>query len=190
MIRSSKLSVFEVVFIAVVSVALGISFWGWTFFYEITKPILKIYGLNYLTSGFWILASVLLSDIIRKPGVAIVASVIAAAVESVFTHWGAMSVVWGLVQGLGAEIIFLLFRYKNWDVKVIVFASIVSSIFSYVLDYFMYGYAQSAFQLQITQLVSFIISAAIFSGLLTKILVNRLLRIGLLNKFEVAKESV
>lgn len=185
-----SLSVYEIVFIAVVSVALGVSFWGWTFFYELTKPFLKVYGLNYLTSGFWILASVFLSGIVRKPGVAILASVIAAAVEAVFTHWGAMSVVWGLVQGVGAELVFLAFAYKKWDLKVLILGSVVSSVFSYTLDYFMYGYGASAVQLQLTQLISFVISSIVFSGILSQVLIDRLLKVGVLNKFLVAGQRV
>jgi energy-coupling factor transport system substrate-specific component len=185
-----KFTTFEIVFITVVSVALGVSFWGWTFFYEVTKPILKLYGLNYLTSGFWILASVFLSGIIRKPGVAILASIIAAAVEAVFTQWGMMSVVWGLVQGIGAEIVFLAFMYKRWDVFVLILASIVSSIFSYTLDYFMYGYSSGAISLQITQVASFVVSSIFLSGILAHILIRRLHKIGALNKFLVANESV
>lgn len=185
-----KLSTFELVFIATVSVALGVSFWGWTFFYELTKPFLKVYGLNYLTSGFWILASVFLSYIIRKPGVALLASIIAAAVETVFTHWGLMSVVWGIVQGLGAEIIFLIFMYRRWNLLVICLASVLSCTLSYFLDYFMYGYSASQLSVQITQLSSFIVSSIVFSGLLTYSLGNQLLKLGLLNKYQIAKDRV
>ena len=111
----TSISIFEIVLTTVVAVALGVAFWGWTFVYEVFKPFLKLYGLSYFTAGFWIFASVFLSQIIRKPGIAIAASVIAAFVEGVLTHWGLMSMVWGLVQGVGAEIVFLFFFYKKWD---------------------------------------------------------------------------
>jgi energy-coupling factor transport system substrate-specific component len=185
---ANKLSIFEIVFIAVVSVALGVSFWGWNFIYVAAKPFLKIYGLSYLAAGFWILASVMLSSIVRKPGVAILASVIAAAVESVITQWGMMSVVWGVVQGVGAELIFFLFMYKKWDLKIMILASIFSAFCSYVLDYFYYGYGHSSIKIQIVQLSSFLISALIFSGLLSHYLVKRLRKIGLLNNFLIAKD--
>lgn len=183
-----NLTVFELVFVAVVSVALGVSFWGWTFVYEFTKPFLKVYGLNYLSSGLWILSSVLLSAIIQKPGVGILASLLAALVESFFTHWGLMSLVWGLVQGVGAEVVFLIFMYRNFKLPVLIFAAAVSSIASYFLDYFMYDYGAGSIQLQITQLLSFIISSILLAGVLSKIIIDRLLSIGLLNKFKVAEK--
>ena len=119
-----SLTIFEIVLTTVLAVALGVAFWGWTFVYEIAKPFLKVSGLSYSVAGFWIFASVFLSQIIRKPGIAIIASVIAAFIESLLTHWGIMSVLWGLVQGLGAEVIFFLFFYKKWDL-------VMGLIFSY-----------------------------------------------------------
>ena len=91
-----SITIFEMVLTTVVAVALGVSFWGWTFIYEIAKPFLKISGLSYLAAGFWIFASVFLSQIVRKPGIAIIASVIAAFVESLLTHWGIVSVLWNI----------------------------------------------------------------------------------------------
>ena len=105
-------TIFEIVLTMVLAVALGVASWGWTFIYEIAKPFLKVSGLSYSVAGFWILSAIFLSYIIRKPGVAIIASIVAAFVESLLTHWGLMSVLWGFVQGFGAEIIFLIFGSK------------------------------------------------------------------------------
>lgn len=182
----NKFTVFELVFVAVVSVALGVAFWGWTFVYEFSKPFLKVYGLNYLSSGFWILSSVLLSAIIQKPGIGIIASLIAALVESFFTHWGLMSLVWGLVQGVGAEVVFMIFMYRNFKLPVLILSAAVSAAASYFLDYFMYDYASGSIQLQLTQLISFVISSIVLAGILSKIIIDRLLSIGLLGKFKVA----
>jgi energy-coupling factor transport system substrate-specific component len=187
--KIAALTIFEIVFIAVVSVALGVAFWGWNFIYLLAKPILKLYGVNYLSAGFWILVSVFLSGIIRKPGVAIIASVIAAAVEAtVSAQWGIMSLAWGFVQGLGAELIFFIFMYRKWNLTVLILASVVSSFFSYLLDYFLYAYFQLSITLQITQLISFFVSSIFLSGFLADYLIKRLLKIGVLNNFLIAKD--
>lgn len=183
-----SITIFEIVLTTVVAVGLGVAFWGWTFVYEILKPLLKLSGLSYLSAGFWIFASVFLPQIIRKPGIAIVASVIAAFVESLLTHWGIMSVSWGLVQGLGAELVFLVFAYKKWDRWIIVLASIFSAVFSYALDFFIYDYQNLNLQLNLMQLISFILSAAVLSGLLSASVTQRLVRLGLLDQFKVAKD--
>jgi energy-coupling factor transport system substrate-specific component len=185
---AKSITIFEIVLTAVVAVALGVAFWGWTFVYEIAKPLLKIYGLSYLSAGFWILASTLLSQIVRKPGVALIASIIAAFVESLLTRWGLMSVLWGVVQGLGAEIIFFIFAYKKWNLKVLMLASMTSAFCSYLLDYFLYDYNGLSLGMNILQLCSFLISSAFFAGVLTLKISERLMRLGLLDQFLIAKE--
>lgn len=176
-------NIFEMVFICVSSVALGVAFWGWTFAYEVTKPALKLIGLNYLAAGFWIFASVFAPMIVRRPLVAILASVIAAGVEGVITQWGLMALVWGLVQGLGAEVIFATTSYRKWSLSVAVSAAVMSATASYILDYYYYGYSQIATQLQLTQYLSFVVSSALLAGYLSYYLIQRLNKLNLLRRF-------
>jgi energy-coupling factor transport system substrate-specific component len=184
-----SITIFEIVLTAVVAVALGVAFWGWTFVYEMVKPLLKIYGLSYLTAGFWIFASVFLSQIVRKPGIALVASIIAAFIESLLTHWGMMSVVWGIVQGLGAEIIFMIFVYKRWNLFVLILASVLSAFLSYSLDFALYDYKNLSASINLLQLISFFISSAFLAGYLSKVVSKRLLKLGLLDQFLIARSS-
>lgn len=184
-----SITIFEIVLTLVLAVALGVAFWGWTFVYDLAKPFLKVAGLSYLVAGFWILASVLIPHIVRKPGIAILASVMAAFVESFLTHWGLMSVVWGLVQGLGAEIIFLIFSYRRWNLLVLLLASALSATFSYALDYFIYDYKSLSLNFNLLQISSFIISALFFAGLLSYVLGKRLVRLGILDQFLIAKNQ-
>ena len=182
-----SITIFEMVLTTVVAAALGVSFWGWTFVYEIAKPALKVIGLSYLVAGFWILASVLLSQIIRKPGIAIIASVIAAFVESLLTQWGIMSVLWGLVQGLGAELIFMFFLYRKWDLKVLILASAMSATLSYGLDFYLYNYKDLSLGFNLTQFISFIVSSIFLAGFFSEILTRRLAKLGLLDQFLITK---
>lgn len=180
-------TIFEIVLTTVVAVALGVAFWGWTFVYEIAKPFLKISGLSYLMAGFWIFASIFLSQIVRRPGIALIASIIAAFVESLLTHWGLVSILWGIVQGLGAEIVFIFFAYNKWDLWVLILASIISALLSYALDFYLYDYGNMSTGFNLIQLISFMISAAFFAGFLSSLFSKRLLRLGLLDQFLIAK---
>ncbi len=182
-----KLNVFDIVLTFTLAVALGVAFWGWTFVYDLAKPFLKIYGLNYLVAGFWILASVFVANIVRKPGVALLASLMAAFVQSLLTQWGLMSLVWGLIQGLGAEIIFLIFMYRKWNLFVLVLASLLSSFLSYSFDFYYYDYGSMSIELNLRQLISFLVSSAIFAGVFTELLSKRLLKLGILDQFLIAK---
>lgn len=179
----NDINIFEIVFTCVCSVALGVAFWGWTLAYDLTKPFLKILGLNYLMAGFWIFSSVFVSLIVRRPLIAIVASIIAAGVQGVITHWGAMALVWGLVQGLGAETVFFATRYRSWSFKTILLAAATSASFSYLLDYYYYGYYQNAQFIRLTQYISFVISSLVFAGGLSYVIVRRLQKLNLLRRF-------
>lgn len=183
-----SITIFEIVLTLVLAVALGVAFWGWTFVYDLFKPILKVAGLSYLVAGFWILASILIPYIVRKPGIALMASVMAAFVESLLTHWGMMSLMWGLVQGLGAELIFFIFAYKRWNIFVLIIAAASSSFMSYALDYFYYPYSHLSMGFNALQLSSYIVSAIFFAGVLSHLLGKRLVRLGILDQFLIAKD--
>jgi energy-coupling factor transport system substrate-specific component len=184
---SFKLNVFDIVLTFTLAVALGVAFWGWTFVYDLAKPFLKIYGLNYLVAGFWILASVFVANIVRKPGVALLASLMAAFVQSLLTQWGLMSLMWGFIQGLGAEIIFFIFMYRKWNLLVLILASLLSSFLSYCFDFYYYDYGSMSVDIILRQLISFLVSSVLFAGVLTHLLSNRLLKLGILDQFLIAK---
>ena len=188
-ILTKNTTIFETVFTAVVSAALGVLFWGWTFIYDVLKPFLKVFGLNYAVAGIWILSAVLVASIVRRPGIAIAAALISAFVESLFTHWGLISLSSGLAQGLGAEIVFLLFLYRRWDLPVIILASISSATMSYIMDYYLYDYARLSKIILLIQLSSFLVSAVLFSALLSSYIVRRLKKLGVLNRFLIMKKS-
>lgn len=184
-----SLTIFEIVLTLVLAVALGVSLWGWTFVYDFFKPFLKVYGLQYLPAGFWIFVSIFIPFIIRKPGVGLIASIMAAFVESLLTRWGMMSVLWGLVQGLGAEIVFLCFFYKNWNLKVLSLAAIVSAVFSYGLSYIIYDYSSVSLSINLIQLSTFVISSIILAAFLSFNVGTRLKKLSLLDQFLIAKED-
>ncbi len=185
--KFKSISQYEIVFSLVFSVAVGVGYWGWTFVYELMKPFLKIVGLQYLTAGFWIFVSVFIPYVLRKPGLGLAASLMAAYVQSLFTQWGLTSLLWGLVQGLGAELVFCLFMYKNFHWSVVMLSSAVSAIFSYILDFYMYEYGSFGLNLNLIQVTSFILSSVFIASGLTLYLSKRLLRAGVLNQFEISK---
>lgn len=172
---------------AVLSAALGVAYWAWTLVYDVTNPFLESFGLKYLTSGLWILGSVFVADLIRKPGIALFASIIAAYVEGVITQWGMSAVIYGVIQGVGAELVFALFLYRNWSLRTLAIAAAVSAFFSYTYDYLTNDYASLSPVLNAFQVVIFIFSAVILGAVLSRYLSQRLLKTGLLDNFLIAK---
>ena len=181
-------TIFESVFTAVVSASLGIMFWGWTFVYDILKPFLKVFGLNYAVAGIWVISAVLVASIVRRPGIALIAALISALVESLFTHWGLISLMSGLAQGIGAEIIFFIFLYRRWDLPILILASITSAGLSYLSDYFIYDYSKFEMHFIATQFFSFLLSSIFLSACLSQYITLRLKKLGLLNRFLIMKK--
>ncbi len=186
---TKKITVFEIVLIAVLSVVIGIAFWGWTYVYDQLKPFLKPLGFKYLVAGFWLFAGVFLPFIIRKPGVAVISETLSALVEGFITRWGILAGIWGLVQGLACEIVFLCFGYKRWKLIHLIIASIFSAIASFTLDFFYEPYYNLSFKFNLFQIISFIISGVIFAGILPYFLGKSLAKTGVLNQFEIAKDK-
>lgn len=125
----------EVVVLVVLSIAIGVLFWAWTFIAALAKPLSAI-GLDYLLAGVWFIGGTLVAFIIRRPGAALLGEVLAAILEGFITQWGITAAIWGLVQGLGAELVFAATGYKTWNLPTLLLAALLSSIFSYILDFF------------------------------------------------------
>ena len=63
----------------------------------------------YILSGVWLIPAVLAPLIVRLPGAAILAETMAAAVSALLgSVWGLDTLMSGLMQGAGAELVFAL----------------------------------------------------------------------------------
>lgn len=175
---------------SVIATGLGVSYLFWAYLYELSKPLLKPLGLEYITSGLWIIASIFVSNLIRKPGIALFTSLVAALVESMVTQWGFSALIYGFIQGLSAEIIFVLFLYRNWSLGVLCLAAATAAFFSYSYDYLIYDYNQLLLEITILQLASFIISAITLGAVFSMYLSKRLLKTGLLDSFLIVQQQI
>jgi len=169
----------EVVTLVVLSVALGVLWWGWTFFTVLLTPLNAI-GLNYLFVGVWFTGGTLVPFLIRKPGAALLGEVLAAIVEGFVTQWGITAAIWGLAQGLGAELIFALYRYRRYDLTVLMLAGALSGVLSWILDFFYSNYAGLQAWVWIVQVVSVIVSGALLGGLLAWLIGRGIVKTGVM----------
>ena len=179
----------EIVILLVIAVALGVLWWGWTFVTGLLGPFLRPVGLNYLYVGLWFTGGTLVPYLIRKPGAALVGELVAAAIQGVITQWGITAVIWGLVQGAGCELVFALFRYKKYNLTVLILAGMVAGIFSYILDFFYSHYAGLQPWVIGVQLVSIVISGAILGGLLAFLIGRGIIKTGVLRTILPEEES-
>ncbi len=103
----------DIVVVAVLAVAFGGVFWAWGFVWT------WLGGLGApaesLITGVWLLPAVIAPLVVRKPGAALFAELVAALVSAVLgSPWGMDTILSGLLQGAGAEIVFGFTLYRSW----------------------------------------------------------------------------
>lgn len=184
----------DLVTITTLGVAFGVIFWGWGKLYE---PLHNLAVFSFppssaLLGGVWLTAGVVGGLIIRKPGAAFATEFIAAAVSTFIvggTQWGFSVFASGFWQGLGAELIFLLFFYKRFGVVVAVLAGAAAAAFEAVYEWTAY-YSYYDFGYKLAHLGFFVVSGVVVAGFGGYALVRALARAGVLDAFPAGREQV
>lgn len=177
----------EIMVMMMLAVACGVIYLGWSTLWLPMSAIFGPVGANWMF-GIWIIASPLVAAIIQKPGAALIAEIVAAAVE-LFTgsHFGLSALLIGVCQGLGAELVFAMTRYRRYDTWTLMLSGIGAAIGSIVYSLIAngFGYYTTTTLLATTGLQ--LISGALLGGLLAAILVRRLVATGVLNGFAAGR---
>ncbi|MDD3267381.1 MAG: ECF transporter S component [Burkholderiales bacterium] len=184
---SNKLNLHDFVFIAIMSTAIAIAWWGYSFFYNIISPILKPFGLSGLIEGIWLISGIFFGIIIRKPGSAILGSMIAATIEGFISQWGLSALISGFFQGLPVELIFLAFSYNKWNKIICAIAGALSALCGYLVTFFWYNYSSFGIKYNLLNLGCGMLSGAILGGLLARYIALNLAKTGALNQFAIAR---
>jgi energy-coupling factor transport system substrate-specific component len=182
--------VVDIVVAAVIGVAAGVVYWAWNLIYTVPSHALEVLlpGLQPLSYGLWLVAGILAALVIRKPGAALFAELVASMVEAlVGNQWGPLTVVYGLVEGLGAELVFAAVLYTSWRVWVAVLAGGLSGVGGAILDLVAY-YPGSSAVFSTIYVLSFAVSGAIFGGLLGWLLARALAATGALSRFASGRQ--
>jgi len=159
-------------------------------------PIFTAVGLGGLefefVFGIFFFSATFAPYIMQKPGVATIVGLLTGFIQ-VLLGSPAAATVWlsGLVQGFGAEIGFALFGYKKWSLVSMLTAATGATITSFVLAWQRGSWQELAIQIVALRFVIRWISALIISGVLSKLLADRLATAGVLKSYplgEVANE--
>lgn len=192
--RNYRWRVVDIVVASVIGVASGLIFLAWNVAYrgpsQLLEPLLP--GLQGLLDGPWLFAGVLGALIIRKPGAAVYTELLAAAVSAltlVGNTWGAvLTLEAGLVQGLGAELVFLLFFYRRWNLPVAILAGIGAALAGGINNLILW-YAGADITYVMVYLVSTMLSGAVIAGALSWLLARGLAATGALERFASGRET-
>ncbi len=161
----------------VIAIVFGIVYKLWGPLYYFVKP----FGLHVdqLIYGMWFMAATVAFLIIRKAGVAFLAEVAAASGEFlVGSEWGLEVLLYGIIQGLFAELVFMAFRYKRFDVTVVSLAAVGSAIGSIIMDFYK-GYIEDLALWNLSLFLGFrIIGSILIAGVSAYLLVKALEKTG------------
>jgi energy-coupling factor transport system permease protein len=183
--------VVDIVVAAVIGVAGGVVYWAWNLIYNVPAHGLEVLlpGAQALTYGIWLIAGVLAALIIRKPGAAVFAELVAATVEAlVGNQWGPLTIVYGLVEGIGAELVFALFLYASWRVGTAILAGAVAGVGGAILDLLFY-YPNYTSLVMTVYVACFAFSGAVLGGLVSWLLTRALAATGALSRFASGRQN-
>ncbi|MGJ6122210.1 ECF transporter S component [Mycolicibacterium sp. Y3] len=183
--RALRWRVVDIVVASVLATAAGLVFVLWNIASNpISTPLsAALPGLQALLGGGWLFAGVLTALVIRKPGAALYGELVAATVSAlVGNQWGVLTLESGLVQGLGAELVFAVFLYRRWGLPTAVLAGAVAGLALAINDLILW-YPGSASTFITIYTVSAIVSGALIAGLLSWFVVRGLAKTGALSRF-------
>lgn len=176
--RSSKgLTLTDILVTVVIAVVFGIIYRLWGPVYD----LVKLTGLQaeQLTYGMWFIAATVAFLLIRKPGVALLAEVAAASGELITgSQYGIEALTYGIMQGIGAELVFALFAYRSYSLLTACLAGIGAGLGSFGMDWYR-GYLMELQSWNLTLYVVFrLIGCIVITGGLAYYLVKALERTG------------
>lgn len=186
--------VVDIVVASVLGVALGLIFWAWnTVGYAwFTAMDGLTPGLGGIAVGIWLLGGVVGGLVIRKPGAALLVEVVAAIVSMLIGNvWGVSTLLSGIAQGVGAELIFLLFFYRRFTLPVAVLAGMGAAAGAWLFELF-YGSSPNilkTLEFNLIYLGALLVSGAALAGVVGWLLVRALAATGALSRFAAGRES-
>jgi energy-coupling factor transport system substrate-specific component len=188
---SRRWRVVDIVVASVIGVACGVVFWAWGLAWEPLSNLLAFTpGLSGLLAGGWLFAGVLGGLIIRKPGAALYTEVMAAVVSMLIgTQWGFSTLIWGVVEGLGAELVFAAFLYSSWRLHVSMLAGAGAGLAVALLDTSLSSIAATTVEYKLVYGISAVVSGIVLAGLLSWLAARGLARTGALSRFASGRSA-
>jgi energy-coupling factor transport system substrate-specific component len=178
----------DIVVAAAIAIAFGVVFWAWNQVWAAATPaFVAIPPAQNILYGVWLVPAVLAGLIIRKPGAALFTELVAASVSAILgSQWGLDAVVSGALQGLGAEVVFLIVGYRRWTIAVALIAAIGTAIAAWVHDTPLY-YADIGLGPQLVILAFMVTSAIVIAGIGSWLLLRSLVQTGVLAQFPAGR---
>ena len=174
----------DIVVAAIIGVAFGVVFWAWGLAWSGFDPVFAFAPpAKDLLYAVWLVPAVLAPLIVRKPGAALFAEMVAAGVSTLIgSQWGPDTLLSGFVQGAAAELVFAFTLYRAWSFPVLAIAAVASAAGAWIHDWAIY-YADVSLELQLVRGLMMAVSAVVIVAAGSVLLVRALRDAGVLEGF-------
>ena len=181
----------DIVVTAVLGVAFGVVFWAWNLLWAASGAAFTAFPpAQALIYGVWLLPAVVAPLIVRKPGAALFAELIASIVSALLgAQWGAQVVWYGLLEGLAGELGFAIFLYRRFGWLQALLSAVFAGAMAGVLD-LVYWYALWTPGWKTTYVLIVTASTVVIAGIGGMLLVRALARTGALSSFAAGRTRV
>jgi energy-coupling factor transport system substrate-specific component len=161
-------------------VAFGVAFVAFGVAWKAAEVLGPVQNVLY---GIWLMPAIVAALVIRKPGAALFAEMVAAGLSTLLgSQWGPDTLLSGFVQGAAAELVFAFTLYRAWSFPVLAVASLASAAGAWVHDWVVW-YPALAFDAIVVIGVLMAISAVVILPIASLALVAALRRTGVLEGF-------
>ena len=176
---------------ALIGVTFGVAYWGWSTAYTtLSTPFTGFLGpFIGLLGGPWLIAGVVAGLVIRRPGAAFFAEVLAAAVSaSIGNEWGWATVVSGCLQGLGVEIALAIFLYRRFTWPVAALGGALAALLEFGYEWNAY-WQGTTLGFKLGYAGFFMLSGAVVAGIGGWLLVRALAATGAIDALPAGREA-
>lgn len=180
----------DIVVAAVVAAAFGVAFVAWNAVWLATTPLFAaLPAAQAIIYGIWLVPGVLVGLIVRRPGAALFAGIVSAAVSALIgSQWGLDAILSGAIQGGGAELAFAIGAYRTWTLPIALLAALFAGIGATIHDIVVY-WADAGTEFWLVFGATLVVSAVLVAGIGTWLLLRALVATGVLSRFEVGREQ-
>lgn len=186
--RMKRLTTIDIVLMAILAIANGVAL----FYVAILNQVLTAIGgpiLTSITLGLYAISGVLAAYIIRKPGVAFLTLTLTGVVQVLSGNPNGLIVMTaGVLEGIGAELGYALFRYKRWDWLSTSLSGLLAVPGFFIVATFWFGYYKWGILILLIAFIVRCASGVILSGWVSKLLGDLLVKTNILKGFHIDKD--
>lgn len=124
----------------------------------------------------------------RRPGAPLVCGLLVGGIQALLTPFGWLAFLQTVPASLGCEMPFLLTRYRNFRLPVILVGGALTGLVLWAIYYVPYGVIDLLPAVQVGLFVTAATSGALLCGLLAKLLSDELAKTGVLSAYAVGRQ--